>query len=405
MKDLTIFASNFKPERGGVAEYTYQLANGLHEVGRLNRVVTTVPQDSECSYRFDVVEMSEKRKLGERLGDSNLITRKLNSFRYLFKQNLLSYRTALSLFRERWGRHIIFTSLYRNTSKYILSKCIKMGLKFSVVFHGKDLIMIKDQNPYFLDKVCKKASLLIFNSDATRELFGQIQTRREKQYYILHPGINPSQFNSAEETVTFTLERRYDTNLQVKTVILSLARLVKRKGIDIALRALAPILDGSDQYRYIIAGDGPEYEALKSEVEALGLCNKVTLTGEVTDAEKYGLLRASSLFVMPNHTRDGSDYEGFGISFIEASYFENVVIGGRSGGAVEAIAEGESGFLLDFEREGAEEELRALTRDVLNDPDRVEKIARRGRRHVLERFQAPELVADFARSFDEMVDS
>jgi glycosyltransferase involved in cell wall biosynthesis len=403
MRDLTIFASNFKPERGGVAEYTYQLANGLYEVGRLNRVVTTVPQDSKCSYQFDVVEMNEKRRLGKRLGDSVSFTRKLNSFRYLYKQNLLSYRTALSLFREWWGRHIVFTSLYRGTSKYVLSKCIKMGLEFSVVFHGLDLILLEDENPSFLDKVCNQASLLIFNSEATHKLFGQLKSCSDTQSYILHPGINSEQLSLADKTSSRALERRYNVDLREKTVILSLARLVKRKGIDIAFRALAPILNESDQYRYVIAGDGPEYDVLKSEIEARGLHDKVTLTGDVTDTEKYGLLRDSKLFVMPNHTRGGDDFEGFGISFIEASYFENVVIGGRSGGAVEAISEGESGFLLDFEREEAERELRALMRRLLNDPDRVEKLAQQGRSHVLKRFQAPELVADFAHSFDDMV--
>jgi len=403
MRDLTIFTSNFKPERGGVAEYTYQLANGLYEVGRLNRVVTTVPQDSKCSYQFDVVEMNEKR-LGKRLGDSVFFTRKLNSFRYLYKQNLLSYRTALSLFREWWGRHIIFTSLYRDTSKYVLSKCIKVGLEFSVVFHGLDLILLKDQDPYFLDQVCNQASLLIFNSEATRELFGRLKSYSDIQSYILYPGINSTQLDSAEKTSSRALERRYNLDLQEKTVILSLARLVKRKGIDVAFRALAPILNESDRYRYVIAGDGPEYDVLKSEIEARGLHDKVTLTGDVTDTEKYGLLRDSNIFVMPNHTRSGNDFEGFGISFIEASYFENPVIGGRSGGAVEAISEGKSGFLLDFERKEAGKELRALVRRLVNNPDRIEKLASQGRSYVLERFEAPELVADFAQSFDEIVD-
>jgi glycosyltransferase involved in cell wall biosynthesis len=246
---------------------------------------------------------------------------------------------------------------------------------------------------------------LVFNSEATRELFRDIQDSRANNYYILYPGINPDQIDSAESTPISTLEHRYDADLKKKTVILLLTRLVKRKGIDIALRALAPILDASDECLYVIAGDGPEYDTLKTEVYARGLGDSVKLTGEVTDAEKYGLLEASTFFAMPNHTRGGDDFEGFGISFIEASYFENVVIGGQSGGAVEAIAEEKSGFLLDFEEEGAEKELRALMRCLLDDPDRVEELARRGRNHVLDRFQAPELVAEFVREFDDIVGS
>jgi len=400
---MTIFASNFKPHQGGIAEYTYQLANGLYEAGCLDRVVTTVSQDTERSHRFNVVGV--ERQLGDRWGDSIPILRKLNSFLYISKKKLLLYRTIFNLIRTRQDQHVLFTSLYESESKKVVSVCAKTGIRFSVVFHGLELIRLQKYNPSFLDKVCEGANLLAFNSKATKNLFTQLRSRPPEKSYILYPGINPAQIDSADSTPAYDLERRYNVDLRDKTVILSLARLVKRKGIDIALRALAPILNSSDEYRYIIAGDGPEYDALRSEVMARGLGDKVTLTGYVTDAEKYGLLEASTLFVMPNHTRGGENFEGFGISFIEASYFENVVIGGRSGGAVEAISEGESGYLLDFEKEGAEKELRTLIRRLLSDPDRVEEFARQGRNHVLECFQAPELVAEFAQSFDDMIEA
>ncbi len=403
MGKITIFTPNFKPERGGVAEYTYQLANGLHETGQLGSVITTVPQNSEREYQFNVVEVDTERKLGKRRGDFISVSRKLNSLIYIIKEKFTSHRSFLALLPEYWNNHILFTSLYRKESEFVISRFIECDLDYSIVLHGLDIIQLERKG--LLGEICQNARLVIFNSKATRELFGRVQSHSVDESYILYPGINPDQIGSAERTSVSTLERRYGVDLQEKTVILSLARLVKRKGIDIALRALAPILDASDRCRYVIAGDGPEYDALKSEVEARGLGDTVTLTGEVTDKEKYGLLEASTFFVMPNHTRGGDDFEGFGISFIEASYFENVVIGGRSGGAVEAISEGKSGFLLDFEEEGGEEELRALMRRLLDDPDRVETLARQGRSHVLERFQAPELVAEFARSFNEMVDS
>jgi glycosyltransferase involved in cell wall biosynthesis len=120
----------------------------------------------------------------------------------------------------------------------------------------------------------------------------------------------------------------------------------------------------------------------------------------VSDAEKYGLLETSSVFVMPNHTRGGDDFEGFGISFIEASYFRNVVVGGRSGGAVEAISEEKSGFLVDFEQNNAEERLQERVDDLTSDRNRIDDLAQQGRTYVLENFQSPKLVADFARSLN-----
>lgn len=388
--------------RGGVAEYTYQLARGLSEAGRLDRVVTTVPQNQESSYGFDVWGPDERysRDLGERWGDSNLLLRKLNSSVYLCKSTYFRYRAALTLLRHRENEHVLFTWTFDPAARLALSACMRAGIEFSVIFHGYDLILLSKHNSEWLEKICDRAELVVFNSEATRELYRQLCSVPRQQTYILYPGINPAQIDASESTPTPTLERRFDVELQEKTLILSLARLVKRKGIDIAVRALAPILASSEQYRYVIAGDGPEYEALESEIEALGLGDKIRLTGEVTDAEKYGLLETSTLFVMPNHTRGGDDFEGFGISFIEASYFENVVIGGRSGGAVEAIAEDTSGYVLDFEKKGAEEELRSLVGKLLNRPERIAELSAQGRRYTVEHFCAPDLVAEFARWFE-----
>lgn len=397
-KRLTIFAPDFKPKRGGVAEYAYQLALGLSKAGCLDRVVTTVAQNEHGKYGFVVTEAGEGygRKWGERRGDSVPVLRKANSFVCLCRDLFFWYRELLNLLRNREHAHVLFTSLYGRPIRLVLSACLKLGIRFSVVFHGLDLIRIAQRNPSYLDDVCTGADVVVFNSEATRALFGRLHTALPQTSYVLHPGINPAQLDAAQRVSCRELERKFDVDMQGKTVFLSLARLVERKGIDIALRALAPLLDTSDSCRYIIAGDGPEYNALKAQVEALGLCDKVRLTGAVTDAEKYGLLEAASIFVMPNHTRSGKDFEGFGISFVEASYFENVVIGGRSGGAVEAVAEGKSGFLLDVDREGAEERLRALAARLLDDPNRVAELSKQGRQYVLEHFQVSRLVADFA---------
>jgi len=386
---LTIFAPDFKPERGGVAEYTYQLAHGLSDVDSLDRVITTVPQPHDADYGFDVFS-TRNREPGQ--SSRSLIQKAKNRFysKWAFFSTLL--KTS--------GTHVLVTWIHGLESKRFIRKCIKYDVSFSLVIHGYDIILLSRRDPSFLEKICAQADALIFNSEATRSLSTHLLSSPPQQSYILYPGINPAQLDAAPKTPASVLEDRYDVNLREKHVVLSVARLVKRKGIDIALRAIAPLLEASDSCRYVIAGTGPEYDQLKSEADELGIADKVRLTGEVSDAEKYGLLNASSLFVMPNHTRGGDDFEGFGISFIEASYFGNVVIGGRSGGAVEAISEGTSGFLLDFEEDGAEEELSDLLRRLLSDLERIDELSQKGREFVLRNFQAPELVADFARSIN-----
>jgi glycosyltransferase involved in cell wall biosynthesis len=386
---VTVFAPDFKPERGGVAEYTYQLGLGLSNIGGLNRVITTVPQNQEDDYAFDVLSIREERP------DSSP-----KSIVQKVKERFLSYRAFVSLLANKSSTHVLVTWTQGIEAEIFLSRCMKYDISFSLVFHGYDLLLLSKQKPSFLKEICTHADVLIFNSEATCQLYTDLTCSSPSQSYILYPGINPAELESAAKTPTRVLEDRYDIELEGKTVILSVARLVKRKGIDIALRAIAPIVEAHDSCRYVIAGTGPEYDVLRSEVDALGLRDKIQLTGEVSDAEKYGLLETSSVFVMPNHTRGGDDFEGFGISFIEASYFRNVVVGGRSGGAVEAISEEKSGFLIDFEQNNAEERLQERVDDLTSDRNRIDDLAQQGRTYVLENFQFPKLVADFARSLN-----
>jgi glycosyltransferase involved in cell wall biosynthesis len=384
---FTIFAPNFKPMRGGVAEYTYQLAAGLNQIGCLDRVITTVPQENASRYNFDVFSVRDKSYSKAQPSVVRKIRTRIFSFWAFFLTVLKKSRI-----------HVIITWSQGIESKKFISKCIKYNVSFSVVIHGYDSILLSKHDPALLEKICAHADLLIFNSEATRELFTHRLSFHPKQSYILYPGINPTQLDAASKTSTEVLENRYDIELEGKTVILSVARLVERKGIDVAVRAIAPIVDSSESCRYVIAGVGPEYDALESQVRALGLADKVRLTGEVSDAEKYGLLQTSSLFLMPNHTRGGDDFEGFGISFIEASYFNNAVIGGRSGGAVEAISEGESGFLLDFEQDDSESRLRDLIGRLVSDPKYISQISEQGHHYVINNFKYPDLAYNFVKS-------
>jgi len=380
---LTIFAPNFKPYRGGVAEYTYQLAWVLNNLGFLDRVITTVPQERPSNYGFDVTSVRDE----ESLQSERSFTRKI-------KDRLRSYWAFYTTFARRSETHVLATWIQGIEPKRFLMGCIKYDISFSVVLHGYDIVFLLKRDTSYLKEVCRQAEVLIFNSEATRELFSN-RVFSPEQSHVLYPGINTTQLDAASKTSTTVLEKCYDIELRGKTVILSVARLVERKGIDIALNALAPILDASDDYRYVIAGTGPEFDSLKSEVDRLGLADKVKLTGEVSDTEKYGLLESSSLFLMPNHTCRGDDFEGFGISFIEASYFENVVIGGRSGGAVEAISEDVSGFLIDFEEGNREERLRELLRSLISQPERIDELSSQGRKYVIDNFRVSELIEDF----------
>lgn len=157
--------------------------------------------------------------------------------------------------------------------------------------------------------------------------------------------------------------------------ILSVGRLIERKGFDRLIEAFDRIADGFPDYRLVIAGQGPMAEALKTQAAALASSDRIDFLGAVGDAELDRLYRACSLFAMPNRTLPDGDTEGFGLIFLEANACGKAVIGGRAGGAVDAIIDGETGLLVDGDDV---DNIADALRRLLGDSDYRDKLAAAG---------------------------
>ena len=95
-----------------------------------------------------------------------------------------------------------------------------------------------------------------------------------------------------------------------------------------------------------VCGSGPELDSLKALSIRLGLAEIVEFHGFTDESVMLELLQASDIFIMPNKTVDG-DLEGFGLVFLEANACGLPVIGGSSGGVIDAIEDGVSGLLIE----------------------------------------------------------
>ncbi|MBC7490157.1 MAG: glycosyltransferase family 4 protein, partial [Glaciimonas sp.] len=140
------------------------------------------------------------------------------------------------------------------------------------------------------------------------------------------------------------IERR---GLSGKQVVLTLGRLVPRKGADMAIKAMAEVLKVKPDVHYLIVGDGELRKDLEHIIAEERLQDRITLVGTVSDDDLVRYFRLCDLFLMPNRTMPDGDTEGFGLVFREANACAKPVIGGRAGGVVEAVIDGESGFLVD----------------------------------------------------------
>jgi glycosyltransferase involved in cell wall biosynthesis len=104
---------------------------------------------------------------------------------------------------------------------------------------------------------------------------------------------------------------------QTSFEILTMARLIEGKGVDLVIAALAQL---PDQYKLIVAGDGPLKSKLEQQVKSLGLESRITFTGWIDGEEKVNLLKSADVFCLP------STYDSFGMVFIEAMAFDLPVI-------------------------------------------------------------------------------
>lgn len=197
---------------------------------------------------------------------------------------------------------------------------------------------------------------------------------------VLYPAVDLDRFHPLEVPAKYLEEKR----LVGKRLLLTVGRLIERKGHDQVLRALPPVLKDFPDLLYCVVGIGAEEKKLREQIHELGLEDHVRLMGKVPEEELVFLYNACEIFVMPSREiEEGGHIEGFGIVYLEANACAKPVIGGHSGGVGEAIRDGETGFLVNPARP---EEIAEKIHFLLSRPDEAQRLGRQGLRWVRETF-------------------
>ncbi|MBU3750454.1 MAG: glycosyltransferase family 4 protein [Mycobacterium sp.] len=193
----------------------------------------------------------------------------------------------------------------------------------------------------------------------------------------LPPGVDTERFRP-DPAARAELRIRY--GLGERRVAVCISRLVPRKGQDMLIKAWPEISRRVDGAALVIVGGGPYAEHLHRLVRDLGLGSDVVFTGGVPNAELPAHYALADVFAMPCRTRGaGLDVEGLGIVFLEASATGVAVVAGRSGGAPEAVLDGQTGRVVDGR---SREELVEVIGDLLADPARAHRMGQAGRQWV-----------------------
>jgi phosphatidylinositol alpha-1,6-mannosyltransferase len=190
----------------------------------------------------------------------------------------------------------------------------------------------------------------------------------------LHPGVDASVFRAHADARRLVRDRY---GLAGRPVVVCVSRLVARKGQDTLLRAWPAVRAAVPDAVLLIVGGGPYAPALRGLAEENGLKSSVIFTGPVPQAELPAHYAAGDVFSMPCRTRRGGlDVEGLGIVYLEASATGLPVVGGDSGGAPDAILEGETGYVVGG-RDVAALADRLIT--LLADPASAKAMGEKGR--------------------------
>lgn len=180
-----------------------------------------------------------------------------------------------------------------------------------------------------------------------------------------------------------------------RPVVVCVSRLVPRKGQDVLVRALPEIRRTVPGAALLVVGGGPDLPRLQRLAGQVGVAADVRFTGSVPWAELPAHYAAGDVFAMPCRTRlGGIDVEGLGIVYLEAAATGLPVVAGRSGGAPEAVRDGETGHVVDGRDVAA---VAGAVAGLLADPALAASMGAKGRAWV-EREWRWDVLADRLRS-------
>ncbi len=207
------------------------------------------------------------------------------------------------------------------------------------------------------------------------------------------PGIDTDHFSPSD---SMSLRQRH--GLGSRPTIVSVGRLVHRKGQDRLIEALPKVLESIPDAALVLVGEGPYRKHLDGLVNKYDLSGNVFFIGRINFAELPNYIGMGDVFAMPSRSRlFGLEVEGLGIVYLEASSCGLPVIGGSSGGAPDAVLDGETGYVVDGN------DLTAISTQIvrlLSDAKLRKEMGERGRMWAIENWRWEIWSKEFNKSLD-----
>jgi len=354
---LLMVTPNFPPDIGGTQTYSHMLAAQFHQMCDGLVVVAPHRRKAVLSDRVEPFDIRRIRGLTDNLAFSGIIP----------LRRLISTAQFDAVFCTHWSA--AFAALKARGDD---------GLPVFCAAHGKELLIQPLARLGPLQRVydwVRKTALRDVEtffpvSRHTASILNSLGVHQSR-LCVVNNGVDSARFVPAAEPGKPSHPKH----------LLTVARLVPRKGIDSVIECLPEVRKAVPDIKYVVVGDGPDRQRLQTIAQRKRVTDCVEFLGGCSAQELVRHYQSCDLFVMPASS-EGADMEGFGIAFLEAGACGKPVIGAHEGGVPDAIINGETGILINRADETA---LSGAIIRLLTDDDLARRLGENGRVHAEEK--------------------
>ncbi len=380
MRSALLITLEYPPRLGGIAVYLSKLVDSL-PVGRIQVLAAPDPDAHETDMR-----------------SAAPIYRRRLVWRWLRPSWLPAWFEVNWLCRKEGDPSAIVVSHILPMGEVAYSMKRRRKIPYMVICHGMDLALAlssggrKRRNA---ERILGAADMVAANSEYTARLAESLGAPKSR-ITIVRPCPDFPADTEVDERELVEVRGRHA--IGDAFTVLSVGRLVARKGFDISIKAVAELKRRGQKVRLVIVGDGPERKRLEKLADELEVAEAVVFAGAAPARELAALYAACDVMVMAPKSL-GADVEGFGIVYLEANLFGKPAIGSRAGGVPEAVLHEQTGLLV---QPGDALELAEAIERLIKDPALRDRLGHNGRRRVLREFTWPKQAAAFSAALDHI---
>jgi phosphatidyl-myo-inositol dimannoside synthase len=374
---LLEITNDFPPMLGGIENYTYSLVNRWPSEDVMV-IAPEVPGAAELDRTLDyeVVRIPSGRVL--------LPTRRL-------------VRMAADAARRHRADMIHFSSPF--PVAFLGPRLLEeTGIPYAVTLHGSELVCWGSlpASGALMRRSLERASVLLPVSSFTARAARRLVPKRTPPCIVVTPGVDCDRFAPTPGAGAPSASRP-----KQGPVVVSVSRLVVRKGPATLIRAMPSVLERIPEARAVIVGDGPDRQRLERMAEGLGVGRCVRFAGPQPWHDVPRFYRAADVFALPTRERFGGlETEGFPLVYLEAAACGLPAVAGEAGGVRDAVVDGVTGYVVDGRSAG---KVAATLVRLFEDPGHARQLGEQGRYRAESQFSWDHVAARFQAVLSEHV--